>query len=227
MTSTSNARLENVKLIDKRTKDCVNGYTRKLQKLYPNDNSYFIIPSLAIHWIMLYYHVWEEFDPDFRGHYKSSANNTIIEKLKQNYTSTYLRMVASKGIHKWLFKINKISSTMIIGVWKAKYPKSTSQLFHDYRAKGKYYGWNLWQQNTTSGDGENKHSKHSYSDRRCKDGDQIQMILDLGKLQLSYELNGNSLGTTFERIEDCGYVVGVVIRNVGNSLHFVSYNASE
>eukprot|EP01083_Nonionella_stella_P237175 832270_1 len=86
------------------------------------------------------------------------TNNTKIKKLKQGRTSAYLKKVVNKGIHKWRFKISKMQNTILIGVWKAKYTKSTSQDIYYNKAQGKYYGWNVHGAWTTSGD--KKYNKH-------------------------------------------------------------------
>ena len=57
--------LERVKYIDSESKDCINGYTREIQSLLPDNNAYFIIPRLVTHWILLYYYVWGQFDPQY------------------------------------------------------------------------------------------------------------------------------------------------------------------
>ena len=54
--------LEDIKSIDQKIKDVIHGYIRNVQKEMPQDNIYFTIPALVIHWIMIFYYIAEHFD---------------------------------------------------------------------------------------------------------------------------------------------------------------------
>ena len=48
-------KLKEVKYIDQKTKDLVYGHIRENQQLFQNDNISFKIPTIIIHWVLLYY----------------------------------------------------------------------------------------------------------------------------------------------------------------------------
>ena len=98
--------LESVNDVDIETKLCVHGYIRRIQKLLPDDNVYFTIPKLAIHWIILYYYVCEQFDPNHcHSEFELSADNTILKKLSMCRGTAYLSKKIKSGIHVWRFKL--------------------------------------------------------------------------------------------------------------------------
>ena len=102
--------LETVKDIDEKTKHCVFGYIRKTQKIFPNDNIYYTIPSLVIHWILLYYHIQERFDPENCGDGCSlNDDGSVLTKSDSDYDIAFLTQTVTTGIHQWKFKVVKIS----------------------------------------------------------------------------------------------------------------------
>ena len=115
--------LEDVKKIDQRTKDCVFGFIRKSQTLLPDNNVYFLIPSLVIHWILLYFNSIERFAV-FSNKFEASKDNTIVTKTDTGYSAAYLTETVSSGIHYWRFKVLEYRSpscTFHIGIWKSKF----------------------------------------------------------------------------------------------------------
>lgn len=88
-----------------------------------------------------------------------------------------------------------------------------------------YYGWNVTQHVLTPGDNNYGNDLTVYGDRACKEGDIIEMILDLNKLQLRYNLNGECQGIAFENVEKCEYIVGIEIYGRDNILQLLSYQS--
>ena len=210
--------LENVKVICVRTKDCVNGYIKNCQKLLPEDNVYYTIPTLVIHWILLYFHIGDQFDPAncAKGYELCYENNTIVAlnyNTEGNKGAVYLKNIARKGIHKWTFKLLKVNSDDwfdSIGVWKVKYPiKITDRVEAFSNRQG--FGWIVnWKWSV-------------YTNKSCVTCDIVEMILDLNKLELRYKVNGNELDAAFTDIEQTDYKAVISMNWTGDSIQFVSY----
>ena len=204
-------RLEEVKNIDQRTKDFIYGYIRGAQELLPQNNIYFCIPTLVIHWILLYFGgLFDAFDVNnCHSDYTISSKKRKITKQKNNHTTAFLcNVVKDDGVHKWKFKIkrmNYLAYTIIIGVWKIKYPTNTEQDID--LAPGKYYGYHVNRGMLTKGDGRRRNNYGV----KCKQDDVITMTLDLDKLELRYSGNKRDLGVAFENIEKTAYKVAILI----------------
>ena len=157
--------------------------------------------------------------------YELSESNTKVTNTNiRKDVGAYLKNTVTRGIHQWRFKITKKTAgvSIVLGVWKAKYQISTEQGLRASQARGKYYGWNVSYRKLTYGDtGTGKGYGHTY----VKEGDVIDMILDLNEWKLSYNLNGKGLGPAFVGIERCEYVVGVCIYSDVYSLKLLSYIA--
>ena len=219
----SRAQLEKVKHISIKIKDCINGYIRPIQHQLSNNNSYVTIPSLVIQWLILYYHIFEQFDPKFcHDSYELSENDTKITKSRYGHGRAYLTKVVREGVHKWRFKlINVSASDLTIGVWKAHHNKSVKGKLLNGYAKRQYYGWWTDYVRITYGD---TNDNAYYGDRGCQAGDTIEMILDLDALQLKYNLNENPQGVAFDEVEKCEYCVGISMLTKGNSIQLLSYD---
>ena len=94
--------LEDVKKVDQRSKDCVFGYIRRIQSIFP-DHIYFTISPLITHWIILYYYVWEQFDDNLcaKDKYILSENNTIVtQNDEEGPGNAFLKNIAKFGVHR-------------------------------------------------------------------------------------------------------------------------------
>ena len=94
--------------------------------------------------------------------------------------------IVKKGTNLSVYDIemSKMTHNILLGVWKAKFEKSTSQDIYYDKAQGKYYGWNVYGRTTTTG--EDRYNKWYGKDCKSKTGDIIEMILDLNHYQLIY-----------------------------------------
>ena len=215
--------LENVKNIDQSAKNCIFGYVREIQTLFPDDKTYFTIPTLVIHWILLYYSMIEKFDVQNCGEtYRLSEDNTIVTKTETNYPVAYLSkiLVPETGIHKWKFKIICVSVyTTIIGIWKTRFALDLFAELWQTRARGKFYGWSATHRCITAGD--NRIGKNYGS--AIKSEDIIEMIVDLDKYQIRYIHNNEDLGVAFTEIEKTTYRVCMCVYEKGNSVQLLQY----
>ena len=180
--------LEDIKNIDRETKCIVTGFVKDVQKLLPLDNVYYTIPTLIIHWIILYYFQPDSFDPTNCGKcHILSQDNTIVTNGWN--ACVYLSKVIKSGVQEWKFKILKCKSEwnfMTIGVWKMNHPLEPQSVVWNDKVGNKSYAWIINYQklihNAYVGQWRN------YGPRPCTTGDIIQMTLDLKEMQLRFAL---------------------------------------
>ena len=60
---------------------------------------------------------------------------------------------------------------------------------------------------------------------RCKNGDIIEMILNLNTLCLSYKINEKNYGTAFKNIENTSYRAAITFFVNGEKVTLISYKA--
>ena len=218
--------LESVKSIDERNKNLIFGYTRNVQELLPDDNVYYTIPKLVIHWILLYFHFGDRFDDklcneEYHCYDFSDDGSIVTMNRKRGKGPAFLtEIVKSKQRHCWRFRINHLNQEtlwMTIGVWKCNHEYDLQYRLDSSRIRGKFYGWIVNYQAAT-GD-----KRHKYGKRRCKTGDVVDMILDLEKLQLSYFVNEEDFGVAFDKIEDTEYRAAISMNKSPDQIELISY----
>ena len=215
-TLASNATLENVKMIDTKTKDLVSGYAKQSQLDLPSDNVYFTIPTLVIYWILLYYYPSDKFYK-YQKNYALSSNELIIKKREFGDGSAYLSKIVNQGVHRWIFRINKVNrsgSSMTIAIWKTKYIENIDRCLYD-AANGKSYGWMITGLYLTSAG--------RYGIDKPKDGDIIEMIIDLNKRTLRYFCNGIDLGDAYQDIDKTTYRAAISMYNRDDCIELIAY----
>ena len=218
------ASFENVKKIDLKKKKCVFGYIRRMQQLFPDDNIYYTISSLVIHWILSYFASVDEFDENsVGGQYHLSQDNMVItrNKVKDFNIAVYLKAEAKRGIHKWRFKIracNIYGLYTTIGIWKLNHSILKNQNIYGMN-DGSFYAWMVNKKQIIPG---KVHEIRVYGDAKCVRGDVIEMILDLEKKTLSYKVNKKDYGVAFENIEDTSYKAFAFINWKDDSLELLS-----
>lgn len=224
--------IEAVKIIDQRTKDIVYGYSRCVQQSFPADNIFYTISELIIHWILLYFHPQDAFDENHtHSTYRLNKDKLIVTKKKySNEGCLFLTRRAKKGIHTWQFKLVRIDPslyTMTIGIWKTKYQLDTSTAVRAVD-KSHVYGWMLIDDANAYlvGESENKHDGNEKYCKSCKQGDIVEMTLDLNEFQLKYSVNGKDYGVAFDNIEETEYVGAVSMYEERDSVEILSYKVS-
>ena len=218
--------LQDANDIDQQTKDCVLGYIHRVEKLLPTDDIiYFVIPPLIIHWIILYYHIQEEFDVNCyeMKKYELNENNTVI-KQKELFAlgSAYMKKIAKSGIHRWKFKMINCAGMgyVTIGVWKNNHKPCINASTFEKSVAGKSYGWIANAKVATDGDDDDR---HRYGSREACSGDVIEMILNLNKREIRYCVNGEDFGVAFSDIEATQYKAVVSTNGATQSVEFISY----
>ena len=200
----SQLSFEDVKNMEQSRKDIVFGYVKRVQKLLPDDNAYYIIPSLVCYWILLYFAPTDYFEPDLcNKEFILTDNNTVAAQRGGHEQVALLHNVATSGIHKWTFKLVKFDRNgyiTLFGVFKARYSAVLTSQFFSSCYDNKVYVYDVWSGTKKDGD--------EYG-IRCEEEDIIEMTLDLNRYELSYKVNDTDYGVAYKDIEQTSYRAGI------------------
>ena len=197
-------RLEDVKLIPHETKKFVSAYIHDIELSFPKNNIFYTIPSLIIHWCLLYFYSKDEFDPaNANAYYTFSKNNTIAVQRLGGEMAVMLKNIVSAGIHQWKFRILKDNSfKMTFGVITADYQSiATSGQLWQESYQDKAYGVVLAAPNLANDD-EQTGIRFSCN---CAVNGIVEMILDLVKMELRFIIDGRDYGTMITDLPKCDY----------------------
>ena len=223
--------LKNVKGIKQESRNIVFGFVRRVQESMPKDIVYYTIPKLIIYWCLLYFHQQDTFDPqNCSTNFELSMDNTLVTNIKKSGrgASAYLSEKVKNGaVHRWRFQVFPLSKkAMTIGVWKTKYPISTTSSYFITRGFCKSYGWIITGNKLSKGDVNEltiNNKRKRYGKRICVGGDIIDMILDLDRKELRYMRNEEDYGVAFENIEDTEYVAAIDMSGEQDLIQIISY----
>ena len=200
--------LEDVKSIDNETKMIVHGYIRQVELLLPDDNIYYTIPTLVIHWILLYFYVREQFDAEYCHSEVVLTNDNTFATLKNPYPffkMMMLSVVVKSGVHRWRFQRGEPDCYIgQFGIFKNQYLSQVelNTELRDVKYLGKCYGM------TNDGHVSKAHqddTKRKIKVKSVRKDGILEMTLDLNKKELRYQFNGNDLGAVFTNIEETEY----------------------
>ena len=189
---------EDVKLIQQNHKDIVFGYIRGAQQLLPSNNPYYNISTLVSHTILLFY-VINEYFFKYGRHVEVTDDRLTIKHIMGGYDTIYgsQRIESNESaIHKWRVKIITCCSVnLYVGIdsseckWINKPVMwQTKSINYSFKANGWKYCSDVFK---------------SYSSVRIKDGDVIEMILDLSKSHLKFIINDtDDLGVAYNVIKN-------------------------
>ena len=199
--------------------------------MLPKDDIYYTIPTLIIHWILLYCYFGDHFDAKNCGlTYTLSDNN--MEVRKQSIASeqlAYLTNMVESGVHEWVFKLKKVLSppfTICIGVWKIAYSLQIETALYKETVSNKSYSWIVILGQASYGDDIDWHRYGSDTFTICS-GDIVTMILDLEKYELRYKYNDQDCGVAFSNIERTGYKAVVSMFQENTVIELMSYRKLE
>ena len=217
---------EDVKHVDVSIKDTVNGYLRRLQQLLASDTIYYSnIPCLVSYWCLLFYYIKECFDvakSDPHSSYSKDAT-LAIKNSGGSPGCIFLTQVVNQGVHKWKFKLIAIQNYAVtIGVWKGDKTDNTHRISADAFSQSRCYAYIVNHCICTPGDSSGR--RYGYGTKNCQSGDQIEMILDLNKHQLSYSVNDTALGIAFKDIQQTCYRAVLSIWKTGDAVELMSYS---
>eukprot|EP01083_Nonionella_stella_P280903 955819_1 len=141
-----------------------------------------------------------------------SNSNTIAQGKRDGVCVAYLsKLVTPIGVYRWTFRLRKVGSppSLYIGVWKTKHGRHP---YSSVNTKGKCYSYAPLFASLNAGDkGFHDTAQDTYGDKRCKEGDIIEMVLDLKKFQLRYIVNGKDYGVAF-KVERTTYRAAVSMK---------------
>eukprot|EP01083_Nonionella_stella_P178411 630144_1 len=140
-------------------------------------------------------------------------NNEIIKNDDWSGSTVFLSNVVKTGVHRWRFLLKKSDDyTVHIGIWKTKHQLVTDDYLTDDKA---CYSYSVFHAGLLGAGND------SYG-RRCTQGDKVDMLLDLNKLELSYFVNDKDYGVAF-RVDETEYRAAVSLFNQGDIVELVSY----
>ena len=225
---TTFVRLEDVKNVDNGTQICVYGYIRRVQDIFPEDNVYFTIPKLVIHWILLYFYMPEEFKVFNPKKYVTSDNGKRLTRLKNSGVATCYGAVKitslKETIHEWKFKIIKRTRYIAIGIDETKYAMMKKGHFQNRLGIEKTRGYAVWEDGIKS----NMQNERTSKEEKIKfnGDDTVRMILDLKQRTLSYSINHEEIVIAFDNItveQDLEYCMAIVINNETDCVDLLHY----
>ena len=218
-------RLSNV---DDKTKKIVFGFIRNSQNYFPQNNSYYNIPDLVIQICLLYYLMNDKFDKKCIGEsMKLNEKEQTITMENETSNSAFLTNIIDHGIHHWRFKIKQCAKLRgsennwggewytTLGIWKVKSDDNEEKLpintyfSEKYKGSRSYgFAYNIGELLDIDG-GLPKDSGNSTDDKfkygiKCTTNDIIDMICDLEKYELRFNINTKKYGKAFD-IEKCKY----------------------
>ena len=212
--------LSKYKNIDQRTKDLISGYTRNAQTTNIN------IPPLINYICALFYYVTDKWNKQrTTQNCQISDDELTMQSINEN-TTAFLTQIAKSGQHHWKFKINEWASGyaehLIIGIvkdiaiekviqdqWIGKRENTSYCLDVSLNELNIHNKYNAWQ--------------GGYANN-CKEGDIIDMYLDLDELELSFSIDDIHYGKAFDIDSGYGYVAAVSVWRDGSKLTLVSYD---
>lgn len=199
--------LKQMKLIQPDDLDLVNGYVHRSQQELPQDNQYFVIPSLLIYTILYYFYEPEQFDEISKGYgvYLNASQTIATTKGYSSWLSIYGTMLIPPNtgyIYEWKFKIleKRSNDHLLIGIHSFdEGNKLFNNDFTSIYAHGDLKS-NYW---ALCDSGVKYSTKHKFGMDYCNilDDGSITMILDTNKKTISYKYDLQDLGVAFDNID--------------------------
>eukprot|EP01084_Bolivina_argentea_P269755 458532_1 len=177
---------------------------------------------------------FDYWDNIYHGNNISVEGKCIVKKNNIGYESAFLSNIAMNNIHKWKFKVeggHKSGSTRIFGVWRINNNNNNNNNNNIDENKQNEFENNKIDINKvlntyfTNEKLVNPNSDQSYGKPfgdKCREGDEIDMILDLGKLKLFYKLNGIMYGKPID-IARANYRACVSFYCVDDKIRLLGY----
>ena len=141
----------------------------------------------------------------------------ILRKKFAGDGAAFLLKLISSGVHKWKFyltKVNQVGSGMTIGIWNTKYIPDVGECL--YGMYEKCYAWMVTGQHLNCG-------WDRYGNGKPKDGDIIEMVLDLDKGTVQYFHNDVDLGIAYRNIAQKPYRAAVSMFHEEDCIELIEY----
>ena len=225
-----------LKEIPQRNKDLAFGYLRGNEK--KNKSNY---PQLIKYLVLIYSNQQDRFDPKATHKHLNIDGNCVTDTRISDrsnpyaaitYNNCYLKNVAMEGIHIWKFKYyskydGDDNNEAQVGVWKSKYGDPRAEdgatLIDNTTKDNKTcteYVITMDGRRTTPHNPE--YWNHLRYHPRPKQGDIIEMNLDLNKLTLTFKVRGEIV-VIFNDIEDTSYRAAVATYRGQDKFELISY----
>ena len=207
---------------------------------YVRSNSQSFVPFAIIQICMVYFICIEEWDIKNKGKHmeisgESNEKCEITHAVKgSRYQSVLGITKVDKGKHHWKFKIMKFASNMgswriVIGITKIDKldDEKLKKLFDSYiSCNHASYGLVVNCGNTRSFLVSKTSAGYPGKDygKVCnKDGDVIDMYLDLDNMILRFGINGLVYGNAYDKIEKTAYKMVMTLNQAGTVIELISY----
>ena len=213
-----------LKQIPQRNKDLAFGYLRENEN--KNKSTY---PQLIKYITLVYSSAHDQFDPNATHESLEIDGNSIVSKeLKYKFCASYLKNVVSANVHVWKFRFNRCTddshthSVSNIGAWKTTSgDTNVSRYISDTNKNGICSGYVI----SMEGEKTNIENVYLWSKERfskVKNGDIIEMKLDLERLILKFKIN-DEIVAEFDNIEKTSYRAAVTADVRGDGFTLLSY----
>ena len=218
--------------IPQRQTALIHGYIREVQSEFEKDTTYYNIPLSINHICTLFYYIRDEWNKDrITKKYLIFEDKFRMKKLKSGFgelnedSTVFLTEIAKLGQHHWKFEINKwqpcgygiigivkddINFEKVMNHWLGYYPNTTYCFDVNMIELNVHNVTNKW----IGGYGIN-----------AKEGDIIDMYLDLDELELSFSINNKHYGKAFNVDTGYGYIGAVSFRDEEIEITLLSHDS--
>ena len=214
---------ERVKEIDQREQDIVFGFVHEIEKLFPIDNPYYNISKFIIYICLSFYHILDKWDINCKSQHIQIKDN-VITGHNLDYQTAFLHTICkSPNKYHWRFKIELFNGKYaswnnLIGVYKLNdRPLPSLSVENDFVHMdncGYAFVSSSGELTDASSPGDycvNGTVLNTEFGIACKQGDTIEMTLDLTQWTIGYVINGKDYGVAFRDIEKCDYRAAVCV----------------
>ena len=224
----------NYKHIHQSTKDLINGFIRGFEALFSNEHSAFNIPVSINYICALFYYLTDEWNKDrmARKYEISDDKLTLSSTGKEggsDETCACLTAIARSGQNHWKFKIDKwphpgTYDYVVIGVIKenANFDKVISKWLGGI--VNTTYCWDMASTELNVHNSDDSDTWIAGYGVKGKEGDIIDMYLDLDKYELSFAVNGKNYGKSHDVDKEYGYIGIVSFRYADYQMTLLSYD---
>ena len=207
--------LRDLKEVDTETTKLVYGFCRRIHNLFPSDIPYYSMQSVIVDICIAFY--WKPYqwicDGPLFNSGLFSIDGDIVTKLRSTNGNIFLENLMSSGVHQYSFRFigyeHLALDDGIIGIASEKDTERTGLPFILAQCS---FGFGTAER--TKAGPDTWGIKDSYG-KQAKDGDIVQMIVDLDNMTLRYSINGEDQGIAHKDIPQNRYRVAVYLYKKG------------
>ena len=223
MSSKTGFDLTKYNKINGRTINIINGYIRKNQALFPRHITFYTIPFLVNQICAIFYFIpndkWNTSFIDERFEFHGDT----VKILDKGYNHIYLTNIVEFGTHHWKFKLSRyhpVHFSYRIGIFKVK--EGQQKYFDQVVGQiNTVYAMNLERCSINIHDHTDEWEQHETM--KAKQGDIVDMYLNLETLQLQFVLNGEKCHDSIT-VDKCKYVGVAHMYETGDCIQLLTYD---